>query len=72
MVSQHRIDSPGALEDQLVTGLRALEASPTVVTSIAGWDWIINCFSNGIKTRHIAITSDFASGPYYLAASAAM
>ena len=40
-------DSLDALEDQLVTGLKALETNPNVVKSIAGWDWIINCVSNG-------------------------
>jgi hypothetical protein len=35
------------LEDQLVTGLKTLEANPAVVKSIAGWDWIVNCVSNG-------------------------
>jgi len=35
------------LEDQLVTGLKALEANPTVVKSIVGWDWIINFVSDG-------------------------
>ena len=27
--------------------LRDLEANPVVVKSITGWDWIINCISNG-------------------------
>ena len=40
-------DSLDALEDQLMTGLKALETSPNMVKSIAGWDWIINCVSNG-------------------------
>ena len=40
------IDSLDALEDQLMTGLKALETSPNMVKSIAGWDWIINCVPN--------------------------
>ena len=40
-------DSLDALEDQLVMGLKSLEANPAVVKSITGWDWIINCVSNG-------------------------
>ena len=40
-------DSLDALEDQLVTGLKALQTNPNVVKLIAGWDWIINCVSNG-------------------------
>ena len=40
-------DSLDALELQLVAGLRALEANPAVVKSIAGWEWIINSISNG-------------------------
>ena len=40
-------DSLEALEVQLVTGLRALEANPALVKSIAGWEWIIDCVSNG-------------------------
>jgi len=39
-------DSLDALEEQLVTGLKALEINPTVVKSIAGWEWIISCVSN--------------------------
>lgn len=39
-------DSLDALEDQLVAGLRALENSPDVVKSIAGWDWKIGSSSN--------------------------
>ena len=40
-------DSLDALEDQLVTGPKDLEANPAVVKSITGWGWIINCISNG-------------------------
>ena len=40
-------DSLQALEVQLVTGLRALEANPALVKSIAGWEWIIDFGSNG-------------------------
>ena len=39
-------DSLDALEDQLVTGLNAMQANPIVVKSIVGWDWIIICISN--------------------------
>jgi DDE superfamily endonuclease len=35
-------DSIEALEDQLVTGLLALEHDPDRVKSIVAWDWIIN------------------------------
>ena len=41
-------DSLGALEDQLVAGLRALEADYARVKSIAGWEYIINSISNAI------------------------
>ncbi|WP_396027205.1 transposase [Acidithiobacillus ferrivorans] len=41
-------DSLGALEDQLVAGLRALEADHARVKSIAGWEYIINSISNAI------------------------
>ena len=40
-------DSLHALEEQLVKGLKALEINPTVVKSIVGCEWIINCVSNG-------------------------
>jgi transposase len=40
-------DSLDVLENLLVAGLKALETNPTVVKSIAGWDWIINCTSSG-------------------------
>ena len=39
-------DSLVALEDQLVAGLRELEASTAVVKSIAGWEWIFSTVSN--------------------------
>ena len=35
-------DSLGALEEQLVAGLCALEADHEQVKSIAGWEYIIN------------------------------
>ena len=41
-------DSLGALKDQLVAGLRALEADHARVKSIAGWEYIINSISNAI------------------------
>ncbi|MHB1882559.1 MAG: hypothetical protein ACYCPA_10265 [Acidithiobacillus sp.] len=41
-------DSLGALEDQLVAGLRALEADHARVKSIAGWEYLINSISNAI------------------------
>lgn len=41
-------DSLGALEDQLVAGLRALEADHERVKSIAGWEYIISSISNAI------------------------
>ncbi|MHB8317103.1 MAG: IS630 family transposase [Acidithiobacillus ferrivorans] len=41
-------DSLGALENQLVAGLRALEADHARVKSIAGWEYIINSISNAI------------------------
>ena len=42
-------DSLGALEDQLVAGLRALEVDHARVKSIAGWEYIINSISNAIS-----------------------
>ena len=45
--SNKAFDSLQALEVQLVTGLRALEANPALMKSIAGWEWIIDCGSNG-------------------------
>jgi hypothetical protein len=41
-------DSLGALEEQLVAGLRALEADHARVKSIVGWEYIINSISNAI------------------------
>ena len=40
-------DGLDALEEQLVTGLKHLEDNPDICKSIAGWDWIISCVSNG-------------------------
>lgn len=39
-------DRMAALEDQLVEGLRRLEAQPQIVRSMAAWDWIFNSVSN--------------------------
>ena len=39
-------DSIDALEDQLETGLRALENDRSRVRSIVSWDWIINALLN--------------------------
>jgi transposase-like protein len=38
-------NSLDALEDQLVQALKAFEADPQRMRSIAGWDWIINAVS---------------------------
>lgn len=40
-------DSLDALEDQLVAALNDLEANPTLVKSITGWDWIVSSVSIG-------------------------
>ena len=40
-------DSLDALEEQLLSGLRALEADAKTVKSISGWEWIINSISIG-------------------------
>ncbi len=42
----HAFDSLEALEEQLVTGLLALENNAQRVASICNWDWIINVTSN--------------------------
>ncbi len=39
-------DSLEALEDQLETGLRALENNMPRVKSIVTWDWIVNALLN--------------------------
>ena len=39
-------DSMDTLEMQLLKGLSQLEKSPQAVKSIAGWEWILNLFSN--------------------------
>lgn len=39
-------DSMDALEDQLETGLRALENNMPRVKSIVAWDWIVNALLN--------------------------
>jgi len=39
-------DSLDALEDQLETGLRALENNMPQVKSIVAWDWIVNALLN--------------------------
>ncbi len=54
----HAFDSLNALEDQLVTGLLALENNAQRVSSICNWDWTINAASNA-KENKLVLNSAF-------------
>ena len=49
-------DSLDALEDQLVTGLRALEGNRTAVKSIAGWDWAVRSRCANLRNMNVVLS----------------